>query len=238
MLLWGFPKIWYTQQGDGQSVWFTERTEIAGWNYESIPIASSAEKILVADRTVNGEFQSQGKTVRVFSAKRYQERSNEIGLFVHTPDRCWVEGGWKIEPTTPDMMEVVAHGVPLRMERRLFDFNGQQELVYFCGLIGGQTLPYRLDHNLSVAMRTALKDSATAGSAARASDSHFWKRLWASFRSRRQLSGPKQFIRISTPVRGDLKEADDLLRSFVGNWLTPGSYEEERTTFKAVASRL
>ena len=237
--LWVFPNVWYTKKGSEQSVWFAERSEIKGWTYEETPISQSAEKVLVADRTVNGEFRRDGRPVRVFSAKRYEEKSNEIGLFVHTPDRCWVEGGWKIEPVTPDLVEVTVQGVRLAFERRVFDYRGQRELVYFCGLVGGQSLPYRLDHNLSVGMRTALKESQeSAGAAARVSDRHFWKRLGDSFKSRRALDGPKQFIRISTPVKADdVAGADERLRQFMGEWLVPGDYERERADFRAVARR-
>ena len=207
-----------------------------GWKYTSVPIDESAEKILVADRTVNGEFKRASEAVRVFSAKRYVEKSNEVGLFVHTPDRCWVESGWRIEPTAPDVVEMTVHGVRLQMERRIFAFRGERELVYFAGLIDGQPLPYRLDHNLSVGLRTASPDSAVSGSAARASDAHFWQRLWTSFASRSELLGPKHFIRISTPIRsGDTVAADKLLQSFAAQWLTPGDYENERRTHGAVA---
>lgn len=237
--LWVFPNVWYTKKGSEKSVWFAERSDIEGWTYEEKPISQSAESVLVADRTVSGEFRKDGRPVRVFSAKRYEEKSNEIGLFVHTPDRCWVEGGWTIEPVTPDLVEVTVHGVRLALERRLFDYRGQRELVYFCGLVGGQTLPYRLDHNLSVGMRTALKESqATAGTAARISDTHFWKRLGTSFASRRALDGPKQFIRISTAVKGDdVAAADEWLRQFIGEWLVPGDYDQERADRGSVARR-
>jgi hypothetical protein len=236
--LWVFPKIWYTHEGGQPPVWFAERSQLEGWDYTEAPVSESAERLLVADRTVNGEFQQGGRTVRVFSAKRYQERSNEIGLFVHTPDRCWVEGGWKIEPGVPDVIELTIHGVSLTVERRVFVFNGQRELVYFCGLVGGRTLPYRLDHNLSVGLRTALKSNvATSGTAARVSDAHFWKRLWASFASRRALDGPKQFLRISTPVRRELEQSDKVLQEFLAQWLAPGDYEQERASFRAMAKR-
>ena len=132
--LWIFPAFWYTSPGKGNRVWFAERTEVHGWNFEPVPISASAERVLVADRTVNGEFRRAGEAVRVFSAKRFIENPNEIGLFVHTPDRCWVEGGWKIEPIAPQVQEVKLHGVTLQMERRLFEFGSNRELVYFCGL--------------------------------------------------------------------------------------------------------
>jgi hypothetical protein len=234
--LWVFPKAWYTKQGAEQAVWFAEQTEIPGWAYTSTPVDEAAERVLVADRTVNGEFRRGASAIRVFSAKRYEEKPNEIGLFVHTPDRCWSEGGWRIEPTAPDLVEMTVHGVRMAMERRLFVFKEHKELVYFCGLLGGQTLPYRLDHNLSVGMRTALKNqNATA---ARASDAHFWKRLWTSFASRRALSGPKQFVRVSTSVQdNDAKAADALLQQFLAEWLVPGNYGEERAAMRVAARK-
>jgi hypothetical protein len=237
--LWLFPAFWYTNAGEGDRIWFNERTEIAGWSFEPVPISASAERVLVADRTVNGEFRREGEAVRVFSAKRFVENSNEIGLFVHTPDRCWVEGGWRIQPIAPEVQEVSVHGVMLRMERRLFEFGNNRELVYFCGLVDGRTLPYRLDHNLSVGLRTAGQgDPAGSGARGRASDLHFWQRLWDSFESRRALSGPKQFLRISTPVRGeDLEDADERLRIFLSLWLEPGDFSKEREKFRAVAAR-
>lgn len=237
-LLWAFPAFWYTRAGHSDPAWFTERTEVPGWQYSPVPIEKSAERILVADRTVNGEFTSpDGSAIRVFSAKRYQEKSNEIGLFVHTPDRCWVESGWQIEPSPPEVQEITIHGVRLALERRIFKFGADRELVYFCGLVGGQTLPYRLDHNLSVGVRTALKQTGNPSqAAARASDTHFWKRLWTSFASRRDLFGPKHFIRISTPVQlSQIAEGDARLANFLGQWLAPGNYDQERAALNLSA---
>jgi hypothetical protein len=228
--LWCLPTLWYTSDRRAERVWFTERTAVEGWLFERVPISQAAERALLADRTVNGEFRNpEGERVRVFSAKRFKENPNEIGLFVHTPDRCWVEGGWQIEPVNPTLLDIELHGVALKMERRVFRFGGEKELVYFCGLVDGQVLPYRLDHNLSVGTRTALKQNrATSPALGRASDMHFWDRLWTSFTSRRALSGPKHFIRISTPVHGgNFAAADERLKSFVGEWVTPGSFQQE-----------
>src|SRR5215212_6959379 len=157
-ILWGFPAVWYTRT-DAQlgHFWLSERTNVTGWTFGDIPVSKAAEAILVADRLVSGEFStSAGKRVRVFSAKRYVESQNEIGLFVHTPDRCWTESGWKMAPVQPEFESLVVHGIPLLFERRVFSSGGQRELVYFAGLVGGQPLPYRFDHNLSVGMKHAL----------------------------------------------------------------------------------
>jgi hypothetical protein len=239
--LWLFPRFWYTQTTVGEKTfWFAESTNLANWKWEEIPVGKSAEKMLVADRMVNGEFVSQnGKTVRVFSAKRYQEKQNEVGLFVHTPDRCWVQAGWKIDPVEQDVLTLEVHGLKIPFERRLFDGDGNKELVYFAGLTGGQPLLYRLDHNLSVSQRfieNSLQKSQ--GAALRASDKRLWTRVWDSFTHRRQLFGPKQFLRISTPVEhGNMEAADKLLQEFVSQWLTPADFKEESANWHQVAAK-
>jgi hypothetical protein len=229
LVLWLFPLLWYTKPSpDKAYVWLEEQTEIDGWEYNDVPVAKAAESLLVADDLENGTFTNRtGAIVRVFSAKRYTENQNQIGLFVHTPDRCWTEAGWKLEPVTPQVIELEVHDVRMQFERRIFHANGQAELVYFCGLVGGQPVPYRLDHNLSVGMKYqfAEKDAQT-GTALRATDNRLWTRVWESFLSRSPLLGPKQFIRISTPVQGDsLQEADRRLERFLPKWLKPIEYE-------------
>jgi hypothetical protein len=231
LALWGFPVLWYTKTGaNTQSIWLTEGKEVQGWSFVPIPIGESAEALLVADTIFNGEFRREdGQKIRAFSAKRYKESPNEIGLFVHTPDRCWTYAGWKMERTHPDSREVALHGVRVLFERRIFSVEGQRELVYFGGLVGGQPLPYRLDHNLSVGLRRSLHGLKNeSDTALQASDSHFWTRVWDSFANRRRLLGPKQFVRISVPLSGiDAREADALLTGFLLQWLQPVPYAEE-----------
>ena len=235
VVLWAFPSVWYTRS-DSQlkPVWLSERTNIVGWTSRKIPVAESAERVLVADRTVSAEFSNQDRpcTVCVFSAKRYSTKSHDIGLFTHTPDRCWTQGGWRLEPIAPDSVSLTLHGVPIVFERRLFVGGEKRELVYFGGLVGGQPLPYRLDHNLSVGVKYALdkaaQESGTMGFGMRAVDKVFWQRIWDAFLARRQILGPKQFIRVSTSVVGsDFESGDRLLQSFLEAWLEPVDYETE-----------
>ena len=236
-LVWLFPTFWYTRGVSGQRYfWLAEQTNAPGWRYESRPLAESAEAVLVADQLVNGEFSRGAQTaVRVFSAKRFVEKQNDIGLFVHTPDRCWTEAGWKMEALEPDVVELSLHGIALQFERRIFSQGQQRELVYFTGLTGGQPLPYRLDHNLSVGRRQQQgAGGASRGAVLRASDARLWRRVWESFWSRRPLLGPKQFLRISTVVHGeDVAEADRLLREFLPRWLQPADYARELEQWKA-----
>jgi hypothetical protein len=173
--------------------------------------------------------------LRVFSAKRYAESGNDFGLFVHTPDRCWTESGWRMEPVQPEFRRLEIHGIPLEFERRIFATESGRELVYFTGLVGGQPLPYRLDHNLSVGMRHALhvaKDDT--GTTLRASDERFWRRVWESFLARRRLLGPKEFLRISTPIsETGIAKADGLLEDFLSQWLQPVEYAKELQMWQA-----
>lgn len=235
VLVWVFPTLWYTRaDADMKPVWLTPMREIDGWRYFEEPVAESAGGTLAADVLFNGTYRdfSDGGAVRAFSAKRYTENARDIGLFVHTPDRCWTQGGWKLEVNEPTHVDVQAGGMKLGMERRVFRRGGYRELVYFTGLVGGQPLPYRLDHNYSVALKYQVENAAgadvTDGAGERAFDTLFWKRMWEAFLARRPLMGPKQFLRISTLVAGDdLESADQRLAEFLGIWLEPVDFEKE-----------
>jgi hypothetical protein len=236
--LWAFPAFWFTKGSGLPRKWLTERQEVPSYKFNEVPVSESAERILVADKTFNGEFvPSNLKPIRVFLAKRYVEKQNEIGLFVHTPDRCWLESGWEIEPVSPQIITVKLDGEDVPFERRIFEARGNRELVYFAGLVGGRPLPYRLDQNLSVAMRYQVGGKGDrTGSIVRVSDGHFWKRLWDAFTSREELLGPKQFVRVSTPVTdGDVAAGDERLQEFLKQWLVPGDYQREREAWQLAA---
>ena len=236
LVCWGFPYVWYTHASSAnQYFWLSEQRNVQGWKYFEEPVDKSAEAILVADQLVSGRFTNNAaQVIHVFSAKRYQEKQNEIGLFVHTPDRCWTESGWRIEPSAPDFLKLTVHGVEIQFERRIFQGGASRELVYFCGLTGGQPLPYRLDHNLGVAMKYQVHNGfEKSGTSLRASDSHLWARVWESFASRRPLLGPKQFIRISTSLDSENPaEADQLLQHFLIQWLQIGDFQSELQDWK------
>ena len=234
LALWAFPWFWYTKNDPTlKPVWLGEQTNLVGWSFKELPLASSAERLLVADRTFSGEFKSQdgSRLVRAFSAKRYTAKPNDVGLFIHTPDRCWTLVGWKYLPVVPDHLELEVHGIRMVFERRIFVFNGESELVYFGGLVGGQPLPYRLDHNLSVGERFALNQAKARnvkGALLRTGDPRLWQRIWQAFRARRQILGPKQFIRVSTPVNeSNIEAGDRALQAFIGTWLVPEDYATE-----------
>ncbi|MGC8989920.1 MAG: exosortase-associated EpsI family protein [Verrucomicrobiia bacterium] len=242
LVLWLFPRVWYTQKdADKGFIWLTGQTSLPGWEFKPLPVAESAERLLAADETISGQFTNltDGRVVQVFLAKRYTEKPHDIGLFVHTPDRCWTEAGWRLDPVAPDHVEVDVHGARITFERRVFVYKDRRELVLFGGLVGGQPLPYRLDHNLSVGMRSALQRAVKqTGAKLRASDRLLWQRVWESFVSRRQLFGPKMFVRISTRLESDdTRAADELLVRMLSEWLRSVDFAEDMRNWKEHRSK-
>jgi len=236
--LWAFPSFWYAnRRTNADYAWFAEQTQIAGWEHRKVPIGKSAEAILVADRIVNGEFsQPDGRNVLVYSAKRYLEKENEIGLFSHTPDRCWTATGWKIDPAEPSFIKVPVDGIEILFERRIFVAGMQRQLVYFGALVGGKPLPYRIDQYLVAS--TKRKDGVrgdSEGTWQRLKQPRLWSWAWDSFINRTPLSGPQQFFRVSTPIRGsNVAEADDLLMQFLPQWLVRTEYASEFAAWNAL----
>lgn len=221
--IWAFPHFWYNKAAPSGGIWYSATTNISGWKYEASPVAKSAEAALVADEAEAGEFRRDSDVVRVFFANRYSARQNEIGLFTHTPDRCWMQVGWEIEDAQPTVLELELHGAPVSVERRIFKTKGHRELVYFFGMSNGSRLPFRLDHNLNIAMRLQEKTAARArATLERATDKKYWSVVWDSFSSRAEHAGPKQFLRISTPVYGNrVDAADQILQDILRRWTEP-----------------
>jgi hypothetical protein len=231
LLIWAFPRFWYSKTDPhARYFWLAEQNNLSAWRYQELPVSQAAEAVLAADRIVNGEFSSDGKpVVRVFSAKRYSEQASEFDMFAHTPDRCWTSVGWKLERAEPEFIELELAGITMKLERRIFTNGTHRELVYFGALVGGQPLPYRLDQHLSIGIKRGEKPPAGIfGKMFGALDARFFSWPWTSFVNRRPLTGPKQFIRISTPLpAGGVSAGDALLAEFLPHWLVPVDYRQE-----------
>ena len=224
LFIWAFPGVWYQHDlKDESGYWVKERSEIVDWVFTPMEVSTTAEKILVADTIFSGEFEHNDgqRIVRVFSARRERDSGRDIGLFVHTPDRCWTEAGWELLPDSRDYITVEVGGVLVGFERRVFQHRGRKELVYFCGLVNGEQLPYRLDHNYNVGLRVMGQTRTRGvGTFERMKAGRFWNGIKESFIGRRYLWGPKQFVRLSTPVISGFDEADKALEQFLQLWLS------------------
>jgi len=236
LVLWQFPAVWYAGKADGASYqWFGLNEEIPGWEFSEIPVGDAAEAILVADRMDNGAYrQGNGQVVRVFSAKRFEEKENAVGLFSHTPDRCWTNTGMVIEHEEPYFRNVDIHGINMVLERRIFSMGSQRELVYFGALVGGAALPYRMDQYLGSGRRRVTSGGGDQGGTIdRLLNTRVWGWAFESFVKRARLAGPQQLIRISTPIADSVDVADTRLLSFFEKWLSVVSYEDERRRFES-----
>jgi hypothetical protein len=234
--LWFMPYWWYAENHIGPDFkWFGENTNLPAWSYTPVSVGNSAEVVLAADQIINGDFvRPDGARVNGYSAKRYWKKENEIGLFSHTPDRCWTIVGWKIEPTEPDCFALSLHGVPMQFERRIFSFGNRKELVYFSALVGGKALPYRIDQYYRAARQKTTESQGDAESTLlRLKQGRLWGWAWESFVGRTPLSGPQQFIRISTTLNGTTEaEAEKRLQEVLPLWLNLTNYQQELDRWK------
>jgi len=229
IVLWQFPRFWYSRTDPRQGFfWLGEQAQLTGWRFKDEPVSDTAEAVLAADKIVNGEFvKENGPAVRVFSAKRYSEKESEFDMFSHTPDRCWTSVGWKVEPVAPEFIALNLHGMEVTFERRVFVKGAHRELVYFGALVGGQPLPYRIDQYRDIGVKRGEKTPGIFGKALGAVNARFLSWPWKSFVNRRPLTGPKQFVRVSTPLAGETRDADALLSEFLPRWLALTDYREE-----------
>lgn len=233
LLLWQFPDYWYASEWD-DSIWFGEQEDVDGWEYSERSVNKAAESILAADKTAHGEFRrsKEEDVVGVFSAKRFVEKWDEGSLFSHTPDRCWTGIGMKILPESPFFIEKILHGIPLILERRIFAFEGNRELVYFGAIVGGES--YRLDQFLDSEMNRQNPGDRLGvfrGIMERLLNSRIWSKSIESFLNRDRFIGPQHMFRVSTSVQGSLDSAEDRLEKILEKWLVPASYQNERDAF-------
>ncbi len=219
LAVWAFPIVWF-EKPRFEGIWFTGETAIPGWNYEPIPVSETAEKILTSDNAESGEFASDEKRrVTVFLANRAGSAENDLQLFAHPPDVCWRAAGFEMLTVTPSVTTFQVHGLEIPFERRIFEKGGRRELVYYAGLLSGRPLPFRLAWDDRTVQATA-EGTNTFGLRS-------LKRIPQAFWSRKTLSGPKQFLRLSTEITGASAEEEDvLLKTFVGAWLKPGEFQE------------
>jgi len=235
-IVWSFPMFWFTKSGPENPIWLLEQTNLSGWTYNPTPVSKVEEASLKADKTDAGIFSKNLNTVQVFSAKRFSNDPNEIDLFGHTPDRCWTEAGWRIQPILPETVTLELDGVKVPFERRVFVWKtGQKILVYFTGLNAGQPLPYRLDHHLSLAQKKAFQSDGYSSFLTRNSNPDNLRYIWQVFISRRQIVGPKHFFRLATEFVGEHDtSADQRLQEILPLWLKSGDIKLEAAQWKAL----
>lgn len=121
---------------------------IAGWSVAHQPIAETAEmkravgELLNYDDAIFVTYSSAGMRVSIYGAYWTPGKMSHRLIASHTPDVCWVGGGWQRLKQGIEHVVVLEGAKPLRLEHRTYALRGQTEHVVFCHLVGGTPMTY------------------------------------------------------------------------------------------------
>jgi len=176
------------------------------------------EAILATTNLVNGSFAGPGgRRVTVFAAEWTARDGQSMSVVQHTPDVCWVSGGWlPVRLGQPEQVEIEIAGRRLPFECRVFGGPGgfRKELVVWCTLVGGQVLA-EPDRWVTETDATVDRGERFVIAGRRMATGQFLDNV----RNRRKASGEKRFVRLSAPVDGEWPEALEELRRFAPGWI-------------------
>jgi len=117
---------------------------VDGWTCEEIPLGSSeatsesAMKMLKLDDFVQRKYSRNGQTITVYVAYWQPGKMDTRLVASHTPDRCWVENGWKcVQTRHADVLELDGLATA-PAEFRVFDIEGHMSVVYYWLMVNGQ----------------------------------------------------------------------------------------------------
>lgn len=135
--------------GKGKHLTSALPASLDGWSGREVPLGptelvqGSVEKTLRFDDVYFREFNSSRASISLYVAYWGPGKMPTQLVASHTPDRCWVENGWKCEQAK-HQVSLTAGNVALRSgEWRLFAAPNAQRLnVQFWHLVGNETYDY------------------------------------------------------------------------------------------------
>lgn len=121
----------------------------AGWTMTKREIADTPEmkqavgELLNYDDGVFVDYSNGKERLSVYMAYWTPGKMSPRLVASHTPDVCWVGGGWKKESseTVTNLVTESGNGLP-PAEGRLFTAQGQPEYVLFWHMVGGEAKSY------------------------------------------------------------------------------------------------
>ncbi len=129
---------------------FPDSAILRGWEVRRQPVAETLEmqravgEILSFTDAEFAHYSNGGLRVSVFLAYWEPGRMSHRLVAGHSPDVCWVGGGWSLRSTESVVVTTAAIiGDAMPFEYRVFELNGQAEYVIFCHLLGGEPMTYR-----------------------------------------------------------------------------------------------
>lgn len=122
---------------------------VEGWAVTRQPIAESEEmkravaELLNFDDAVFATYLQGEMRVSIYAAYWMPGKMSHRLIASHTPDVCWVGGGWNSRKKGTENVAVDRAGIPLVLEYRVFEQRGQTEDVIFLHFVGGKALSYQ-----------------------------------------------------------------------------------------------
>lgn len=117
--------------------------ELDGWVASRQAVAQSEEmkravaELLNFDDAVFAIYARQDVRVAIYAAYWTPGKMPQRLVATHTPDVCWVEGGWRCrERSEAPVSSRRPAGAPVPFEHRVFEQNGRTEHVVFCHFVG------------------------------------------------------------------------------------------------------
>ncbi len=125
--------------------------ELSGWDVTDYPIADSEEMQQVVDEALNfdaaifREYKQNSTTLSVYIAYWKKNKSSFRSVSGHTPDVCWVQGGWKATSFENDYIMNIRANTLISLkpgQRRIYERHDQVQYVLFWQLLDGEPFSY------------------------------------------------------------------------------------------------
>ena len=125
--------------------------EILGWNVRDLPVGETEEvkqkmgEILDYDAAVFREYQKGLVKVQVYVSYWRAGKAHFRSVYGHTPDVCWVRGGWSMTDRNPEFNFSVSSDPPITLKTgqyREFTIGSEVLRVIFWQLLDGEPFTY------------------------------------------------------------------------------------------------
>lgn len=125
--------------------------KLPGWSSEDLPVGETEEvkrmmdQILNYDNAIFREYKKGFTKVQVYISYWTPGKAHFRLVYGHTPDICWVNGGWKPIVQDPAYHYVIGDTNPIYLkvgQYREFEFGHENTHVLFWQLLDGEPFTY------------------------------------------------------------------------------------------------
>jgi hypothetical protein len=214
-----FGNFYYKQSvvetnSEENRVAFDFNDSFLNWSYVEIPLTKEVLNKLGNGEIKNGVFSNtqSGIQVRYFLGKWDPSNPKQMAVVSHTPDICWVGAGWKPvnlgQPNTTYILPGSSNSVEeknndiigIEFQTRVFEhvLSKERELAMWCTLVDGRPIrePKVLNDSQTFLGKSVFKRVLGSFRNSQLAVHRFYTALV----ERKAWTGPKSFLRISTPL--------------------------------------